>query len=428
MLSLSKLRNLIFCSILLLAGNSWAKSNEFLTHWRNAFIDCVREESLSPNLMIRNLSLFSVAVHDCLNLAKPKYQTYQKYNISPPPLFCEESAVAGCGWNLAQNLHPARLKAFADLSRHARSLDANNSVKNSFFFGGEISQKLLENRKNDGSSSSISYLTRTSPGLWRRTPTFYRPPEQPHWRRVAFWGLPELETFLPPPPPKPDSVHFRNALCEVKELGGKESQIRSKEQTLIARFWKDFSYTQTPPGHWNAIATFIATHQKFSLWEEAKLFALLNISMADAGVVAWECKYRHHLWRPVHAIRHANEFEITRKLYNPDWESLIETPAHPEYISAHSCYSGAAAAILKQTMGTDRFRFRAHSDEFPKVSRTFRSFSSCIDEISESRIIGGIHYRFSCENGLIAGKNIGSYMYLNHFNNLTYSAKMNSKD
>ena len=112
------------------------------------------------------------------------------------------------------------------------------------------------------------------------------------------------------------------------------SQIRSDEQTITARFWKDFSYTQTPAGHWNEIASFVAEKQNFTLIEEAKLFALLNLSMADAGIVAWECKYKHHLWRPIHAIRHADQFELTSKLHN-QMEPLIETPAHPEYISAH---------------------------------------------------------------------------------------------
>lgn len=413
---------LLFLIFLSSLESAKGKTN-FLSQWRTAFIDCVREESLSPNLMIRNLSLFSLAVHDTLNLAKPKYQTYLSYDINPPLLFCEKSAIAGCGWNLAQNLHPARLKKFSTLSKDAGSPDANESVKASFLFGKKVSQKLLRHRINDGATTSISYISRTSPGLWRRTPNFYRPPEQPHWRKVTLWGLPKIQAFLPPPPPDPGSKSFREALREVKELGGKKSQIRTKEQTFIALFWKDFSYTQTPPGHWNEIATFVSKQQNFQLWEEAKLFALLNMAMADAGIVAWDCKYRYHLWRPIHAIRFAHEFKNLQKLQKPDWEPLLETPAHPEYVSAHSCFSAAAATILSNTIGTDNFLFRTTSEEFPNQSRTFRSFSSCIDEISKSRLFGGIHYRFSCNEGLIAGTKIGSFIYLNKLKNLTISSK-----
>lgn len=404
--------------LLLICYKLNAEHDPILSDWRNAFIKCVREESLSPNLMLRNLSLFSISTHDTLNLLTPRYQTYHKHDITPPNPFCIKSAISGCGWNLAKNLHPARLRNFDTLSIKGRSIDGNQTVVESFQFGRKVAKNILESRRGDGASTTISYLARKSPGLWRRTPNFYRPPEQPHWRKVSLWALPNIDKFLPPDPPKPDSLIFRDALREVKELGGIQSQRRTKEQMFIARFWKDFSYSQTPPGHWNEIATFVAKKQNFSLWEEGQLFALINTAMADAGVVAWECKYRHHLWRPIHAIRLADEYDITRKLHNPGWEPLLETPAHPEYVSAHSCYSGAASRILQEILGTDNFRFRARSDQFPNQSRTFRSFSSCIKEISESRLFGGIHYRFSCDAGLVAGQKIGSFVFENSLKNL----------
>ena len=172
----------------------------------------------------------------------------------------------------------------------------------------QISQNLLEFRKSDGSSTTITYLARNSPGLWRRTPSLYRPPEQPHWRKVSLYTLPDRHSFLPSAPPDPQSPEFIHALREVKEVGGKISQIRTEEEGFIARFWKDFSYSQTPPGHWNDIATFVAKSQKMNAWEESRMFALMNTAMADAGIIAWESKYKYHLWRPVHAIRLADQF------------------------------------------------------------------------------------------------------------------------
>ena len=87
-----------------------ADHDPILSDWRNAFIKCVREESLSPNLMLRNLSLFSISIHDTLNLLSPRYQTYHKHDITPPNPFCVKSAISGCGWTLGKNLHPARLR------------------------------------------------------------------------------------------------------------------------------------------------------------------------------------------------------------------------------------------------------------------------------------------------------------------------------
>ena len=155
------------------------------------------------------------------------------------------------------------------------------------------------------------------------------------------------------------------------------------------------------------------------LHDEARLFALLNLSLADAGIVAWECKYRHHVWRPIHAIRLAKQFPATTKLAQADWEPLIETPAHPEYVSAHSCFSGAASQVLTHVLGSDSFTFLVRSDQYPNQSRRFESFSDCLEEIGESRLHGGIHYRFSNERGIEAGKKIGAFICNNMIKSLT---------
>ena len=317
-------------------------------------------------------------------------------------------------------LHPARLSEFSKLSRFARAPEASDTIKDSFRLGAQISQNLLEFRKSDGSSTTITYLARNSPGLWRRTPSLYRPPEQPHWRKVSLYALPDRHSFLPTAPPDPQSSEFIHALREVKEVGGKISQIRTEEEGFIARFWKDFSYSQTPPGHRNDIATFVAKSKKMNAWEESRMFALMNTAMADAGIIAWESKYKYHLWRPVHAIRLADQFPKTGRLVNKEWEPLLESPPHPEYISGHSCFSGAAAEVLRNFLGTDQFKFRVDSDRFPGKFRTFSSFSSCTSEIAMSRLYGGIHYRFSNEKGIEAGKKIGTaFVSKNTFKSLT---------
>jgi hypothetical protein len=418
--SFSKIKTCIF--LFLFLASPWpalSSQSQFLGDWRKAFIECVRIESLSPNLMIRNLTLFSLASHDCLNQLEPRFETYLQYDQKPPSEPELRAVLAGCGWTLAKTLHPARLSAFADLSAFARDRNCSASIKASFLFGSETAKRILQNRRDDGSSTTITYLARSSPGLWRRTPSFYRPPEQPHWRKVRLFALPERENFLPPPPPEPHSETIFQALREVKEVGSKKSQIRTKEQSFIAEFWKDFSYSQTPPGHWNKIASFVSKSLKNDLWEEAQLYALLNVAMADSGIIAWESKYKYHLWRPVHAIRLADQFPETRSLANSTWEPLLESPPHPEYVSGHSSFSGAAAEILRRIAGTDQLKFRVDSDRFPGQFRSFESFSSCTKEIAQSRLYGGIHYSFSNQTGIETGQRIAGFVFENKFKALT---------
>lgn len=408
---------LLCFNIISLVGNP----TEFI-EWRSEFLKAVREESLSPNLMVRNLAIFSISVHDAINSLEKKYHPYLKFHNNDLETWDLNSVIAGCGSYIGKSLHPARAANFEKLAYFTRR-ENSELMHNSFLFGQQVARFILQYRKNDGASTTVTYIPRTSPGLWRRTPNFFRPPEQPHWRKVKTFAVKSLDEFMPPPPPNPTDKLFLDSLREVKILGSKDSQIRSTEQTFIAQFWKDFSYTQTPPGHWNDIATEVCNAEKYSLLDEVRIFAMLNIALADSGIIAWECKYRYHMWRPIHAIRLADQFPQSKKYVNKQWESLLESPAHPEYVSAHSFFSGTASVILAKIYGSDKYKFRVQSDQFLNQKREFHSFSSCAEEIALSRLYGGIHYRFSNDRGIENGKKLGLFFYNHTLQPLTQSEK-----
>ncbi|MDG1325120.1 MAG: vanadium-dependent haloperoxidase [Opitutales bacterium] len=408
---------LLYLNTILLFG----KPTE-LIEWRSEFLKAVREESLSPNLMVRNLAIFSISVHDAVNSLEKKYHPYLKFHNHDLKTWDLNSVVAGCGSYLGKSLHPARAVNFEKLAYFTKR-ENSEVMDKSFLFGRQVARFMLQYRINDGATTTVTYIPRTSPGLWRRTPNFFRPPEQPHWRKVKTFAIKSLDDFMPQPPPHPTDKLFLDSLKEVKILGSKDSQIRSKEQTFIAQFWKDFSYTQTPPGHWNDIATELCKAEKYSLIEEARIFAMLNIALADSGIISWECKYRYHVWRPIHAIRHADQFPQSKKYANKEWDSLLESPAHPEYVSAHSFFSGTASTILAMIYGNDEYKFRVKSDQFPNQKREFNRFSSCAEEIGLSRLYGGIHYRFSNDRGIESGKKLGMFIYKQTLGPLTKSKK-----
>lgn len=390
----------------------FSKTTE-MNSWRNEFLNAVRSESLSPNLMVRNLALFSVSVHDALNSLEKKYFPFSNFHNHNLREWDLNAVIAGCGKTIGNYLHPARLENFNKLASFAKD-SKSSKLKNSYLFGTSVARFFLNNRKNDGASTTITYIPRDSVGIWRRTPKAFRPPEQPHWRHVRLFSSQSIEKFLPPPPPKITSSEYIDALKQVKIIGGKNSQLRTKKETFIAKFWKDFSYSQTPPGHWNEIAFSVSKARKMSILDEAKLFALLNLALADTGITAWECKYRYHFWRPVHAIRNADQIPETQKYVNKLWIPLLESPSHPEYVSAHSFFSGTASLILAKICGSDNFKIRVKSDQFPSETRVFDSFSSCAQEIGKSRLLGGIHFKFSNEIALEYGNKIGNFYYNNY--------------
>jgi hypothetical protein len=191
----------------------------------------------------------------------------------------------------------------------------------------------------------------------------------------------------------------------VRDLGGGESRVRTHDQTVVAFFWADGDGTVTPPGHWNRVAQSVARGRGNTLAENARLFALLNVAMADAGVVCWACKYHFDVWRPVTAVREQD----------PDWSPLLPTPPFPAYTSGHSSFSGAAAAALAAFCGTDAVRFSSTSDGLPGVVRTYRGFWEAAEEAGMSRIYGGIHWSFDNDAGLKCGREVGEHVAARHF-------------
>jgi membrane-associated phospholipid phosphatase len=143
--------------------------------------------------------------------------------------------------------------------------------------------------------------------------------------------------------------------------------------------------------------------------ENARLFALLNIAMADAAICAWDAKYTFHFWRPVTAIRNAETDGNPATDPDTAWNSFIVTPPFPDYVSGHSTFSGAAATVLPLFYGTEDLPFTTGSDFLPGVTR---SFSTCLDaaeEAAASRLYGGIHFRSANEDGFQAGISIGKW-------------------
>jgi hypothetical protein len=358
--------------------------------WNAAFLQAVRKETPPPCLVSRNLPIFHLCIHRCIEDAvKAKCDDSEKQLAAVQAARKAFLSFFPSQTRLADDLTPkqvipAKLTALADAAVN----------------------RTFHEREADGSSTTIHYIPSDKPGQWRRTPPNHRPPELPHWGQVKPFVLEDVTTFRAPPPPALDSEAYAKDFNEVRELGAKSSRTRTAEQKLIARFWADFSYTTSPAGHWNDIAREISLSRKLPLEKSAQLFAVLNLTMADTCTAIWNTKYHFNYWRPVTAIRRAEEDNNAATTADSTWEPLLVTPPHPEYVSGHSGISGAAAAVLEHFFGFDEIRFSASSDDVPDTKRQFTSFKVCAEEISRSRIFGGIHFPSACREGLTLGRKV----------------------
>ncbi|MBL8878918.1 MAG: vanadium-dependent haloperoxidase [Phycisphaerales bacterium] len=136
--------------------------------------------------------------------------------------------------------------------------------------------------------------------------------------------------------------------------------------------------------------------------------------MADAAIACWNAKYTYEFWRPVTAIQLGDDDENPCTFGDPTWLPLITTPPFPTYTSGHSTFSGAAANVLAQFFDNDDIAFDSTSDGLPGVTRSFTSFSQAAGEAADSRLYGGIHFRFDNEAGLLVGTDLGYYDYRNY--------------
>jgi hypothetical protein len=259
----------------------------------------------------------------------------------------------------------------------------------------------------------VRFVHRHDPGDWNPTPPTFARALAPQWPKVSGFVLRRGDQFRPAGTPLLTDKAYTAAFEEVKRLGGRWSTARTRVQTEIAHFWADGDGTVTPPGHWNRIAQGLARQQRLTVPENARLFALLNVAMADVGIACWDCKFHFHFWRPVQAIREADRDHNRATDPDPVWEPLLPTPPFPAYTSGHSSFSSAAATVLAEFFGTDEVAFETTSEGLPGVKRRFRSFSAAAEEAGMSRIYGGIHWQFDNTDGLAGGRKVARYVLEN---------------
>jgi PAP2 superfamily protein len=227
---------------------------------------------------------------------------------------------------------------------------------------------------------------------------------------VTPFALERASQFPLEPPPSLASARYANALNEVKSVGVANSTAVTANEALTGLFWNG-----PIQNYWNEIAQTAALTQHLSTAASARLFALVNLSLADGVIAFYDAKYTYNFWRPVTAIQAADTDGNPDTLADPNWlPQSGRTAADPSYPGAHAVLSAAAADVLAAVMNRDRFDFEVTSETTPGVVRSFPSFSSAAEEASLSRIFAGQHFRFDQTAGTRLGREIADFV-VDHF-------------
>ena len=388
------------------------RSGNAVIEWNTILLDAVRTASSAPPLASRNMAMVHTAIYDSVNSISKKYSPY-RVSIDAPAGTSQEAATAAAAHRTLVGLYPAQAGKFdAALQSSLAKIPDGKAKQDGIALGQQVADQIISWRNTDGITKVVQYTPSTDLGSWVPTPPAFAAALAPQWPQVTPFAMTSGSQFRPSGPPALDSAKYAEEVNYVQEMGKSDSLTRTLDQTAIAKFWANGAGTFTPPGHWNQIAEKTATLTGQSLEDSARLFALLNIALADAAISCWDAKYEYNLWRPVTAIRQADTDNNPNTTADPQWLPLVTTPPFPEYMSGHSTFSGAADAVMSSVFGSD-FGFGDRGDRSVNSLRTYQNFSEAADESGISRLYGGIHFMSANLDGLNAGRNVGNYVVQN---------------
>jgi hypothetical protein len=412
-------------SFLAVALAAPATGNE-VVRWNEITMNAIRANGQSSIQSTRTLAMVHAAVHDAVNAISRRYDAY--YFEGPGDAAASSDAavaaaahavLVGAAASFGTPAQKGATLALVDeayatsLARVTDGPARNKGVA----VGRAAGAAIVILRKDDGATRDAPYTPGVGPGKWRPHPNpvpanppianpdaarGYGPSALPGWGNVTPFTLLSASQFWLPGPPALTSATYARDFNEVKSLGGKISNVRTADQTEIARFWFE------GPGAWNTIARTVATARNLDAQDSARVLALMNLAMADAYIAGFKIRYVYDLWRPVTAIREGDHDGNDATAGDPAWDSHQNTPAVSDYPSTQSTFSAAAATVLAALLGGDQASFSFKSNKpFEGIARSFTSFSQAARESADSRVYAGIHFRSACEDGLGLGRKVG---------------------
>lgn len=393
-----------------------------------------------PTRTARALAIVHVAMFDAFNVIARVFTPYLK-NLPPAPGSASlEAAIAQAAFTTLTALYPGQTNTFnTELNNFLNTLPPGSPRNEGIAVGTDIGKRILDNRNNDRSNDSMPYQPGGLPGQHNVDPLN---PDQgfgtPRWGLVEPFVVPNITSFRSPAPPDLMSAAYADSFNDVKANGAKNSTTRTPDETEIGIFWAYDGAQKigTPPRLYNQNVREIALLQKNNLAQNARLFALVNLAMADAGIQCWDTKYFYNIWRPILGVRRGQQDGNVLTTADPNFEPLGAprtnepgrinfTPDFPSYTSGHATFGAAVFWTLRRFYGRDDLPFTLNSDEFnginvgmdgrprPKRQRSFKSFTAALLENARSRIYLGIHYQFDAYAGSDAGLKIANYVYGN---------------
>lgn len=370
----------------------------------------------TPLELIQLCAYLGIAIYDSVMAIDGSYEPFMVEQSVAPGASVDAAVAAAARTILLHHLTtPAAMDMIEDnYDAEVGAIPDGQAKDDGLALGASVAQEVLDLRAGDGfRAATPDYVNPDPPvpGVFIFTP----PPPAPigpigrYLPAMTPWVLDSADQMRPNGPPALHTGAYANEYDEVKAYGAHDSNIRTAEQTTAALFWGESPVAQARGG----LRGFVLERELDTV-EAARFLAMTSVVSADAMIACFDAKYHYAFWRPTTAIRAGDSDGNMRTIGDSNWMPLIPTPPHPEYPSAHSCVTPAAARVIARYLGTSQIDYT-----IPSLTglgdRHFPHMRDLIVEIGDARIWGGIHFRDAIRDGTWIATRVTNHILARHF-------------
>jgi len=355
----------------------------------------------------------NAAVYDAVVGIDGRYRPYLLHARAPRGASDQAAAVAAAHKVLVTYVPTQREALDADYAASLAKIPDGHAETAGIAYGERAADALIASRVGDGRNAKVTFDKAPAPGVWRPTP--------PGFLDMAVPWLGGVKPLLvrsgaqfgePGPPPALTSRRYTRDFVEVEEFGSKNSTERTAEQTTTALF-----FSGNPLVQYDTALGDQVTVRQLDIVDAARMFAVVNMSMADALISVWHAKLLYGFWRPITAIREADTDGNPATVADRDWTPLIptNTPPYPDYVSGYSGVTGAFTRALAETFTTRHLQVSLISTAVPGTTRQYDSGKALRDDVVSARVWLGIHFRTADVRGVNMGQQVARYALAHYF-------------
>jgi hypothetical protein len=319
-------------------------SADVITDWNRTAEAVMAAAKTGGNPSTRNTAMMHVAMSDAVNSVLSKYAIYAQGCVLSPSASAEAAAAAAARGVLLRQVPGQKALIEQAFEASTKTIPDGAAKRDGIAIGEKCAAAVIADRTSDGTNAPDTYRPVTTPGVW--IPTIPSPFAE--YARAKPWVMKAADQMRPPPPPNLKSALYARDYNETKDMGGAKSTKRTPEQTESVKFWAAANL-----GFWQDVARQLSAEKKPSLAENARLFALLNMGIANTFIIDWDAKFTYNFWRPVTAIRNGDQDGNDATERDAGWTSFNATPMHPEYPSQAAIIAGVSMGILEAVFGAN---------------------------------------------------------------------------